>query len=552
MTIAHSFIKELRITERINEELDWDKRHWLISPGGLLKMFLLSTFTDIRVPLVHLDDRLERIDTRHFLGCGEKSVFINSYNVGEAMDRLGTIDFEGLYESIALSAMVKYEIPLTRLHSDTTSLSFYGEYDAESLDLNEEEREELLKIEKGYNKDGRRGCAQVVVGQIVSEQGIPLTNRALDGATSDVEWNRIALDYLSQLQSEGFAKGIYVADSKLVVEEHIRRMNDVHKRIGFVSRCPASFQDKLEARMIAQAYARRAWRSLGQYGSAKYATSYQGIAFIEEVCGAPMRLLVLESSSLKEKAELALDKKEEAVQPLLEPLLKKRWACQADAEKDKDAFLARKELALFECSLEVECQVTQKWPRGRRGPQTQPKHEESYRLVVRGLRRREQQCQEFINGESCIVLISNVVEEEISDEEIVRIYKGQSVVENSFKELKSPRVASVIYLKNPKRIKVMTMLLTLSLLLRALIQFRLREGLKRYETEHPREVLKAGWGGRPISKPTFKLLYEHSINCYFERIKEDEYAYEWPSAEARERVEPLLMLLGTTLEQLVQ
>ena len=48
--------------------------------------------------------------------------------------------------------MQEYNIPVTKMHSDTTTISFYGDYDAEKLDLSEEEKEAVLKIERGYNK----------------------------------------------------------------------------------------------------------------------------------------------------------------------------------------------------------------------------------------------------------------------------------------------------------------------------------------------------------------------------------------------------------------
>lgn len=55
-------------------------------------------------------------------------------------------------------------------------------------------------------------------------------------------------------------------------------------------------------------------------------------------------------------------------------------------------------------------------------------------------------------------------------------------------------MASVIYLKNPDRIKGLSVLLTLSLLVRAILQYRLRDGLKEYEEMNPGEKLCAGWG----------------------------------------------------------
>ena len=99
---------------------------------------------------------------------------------------MGQLDPEKMYQVIALSAIKQVGIPTERLHADTTTIPFYGEYDTEKLKLTDEERAELLQIERGYNKGVRPECKQVVVGQIVNEAGIPVDQKVQDGSTPDV------------------------------------------------------------------------------------------------------------------------------------------------------------------------------------------------------------------------------------------------------------------------------------------------------------------------------------------------------------------------------
>ena len=40
--------------------------------------------------------------------------------------------------------------------------------------------------------------------------------RVIDGATSDAQWNAEAISYMKRVQGEGFATGVFVADSKVV------------------------------------------------------------------------------------------------------------------------------------------------------------------------------------------------------------------------------------------------------------------------------------------------------------------------------------------------
>jgi len=514
-------------------------------------MLVLSTFTDIRIPLTHLEERLESIDTGYFLDAEDKSSYVNESNVGEAFDRISETDYDKLYETIALSAMRQYNMPIMRMHGDTTTVSFYGEYNIEKLELTDAEKEALLHIEKGYNKDGRRECKQIVVGQITNEYGVPVVSKALNGSTSDIDWNREAIRYIGGLAAAGFEKGVFIADCKLVTEEHISAMNNPEKRISFVSRCPANFEKKLESRTIAKAYGNGKWDEIGPISEAKDSTRYKVASFMEEVCGSSMRLLVLESDTLRKKAEQAIKQKRAGLATAVKNLERTQWMCLADAQAERERFLAMKQAALFDCDITIEKRVAEKWPRGRRRADAVPTVTETFHLHVQSITNSEQACREFLQRESCFVLISNVTDG-MSDEELVRTYKGQQVVENSFRMLKGPQLASVIYLKNPERIKVLNMLLTFSLLLRALIQYRLREGLKAFEEAHPNEKIPAGWGGRPLKAPTFKLFYEHSVNCCFERESLDRYSFAWPSAETRARVEPLLKLMGLTLENIMQ
>ena len=200
-SINRAALHVLGFVEKINEAVKWGEVNWQISPGGLLKALIISTFQDIRAPLYRLQERLEEIDTGYLIGEGADLKNVNSSNVGRALERLGEADCDSQYEQLALSAIHLNEIPLTRLHGDTTTISFHGEYDEGEMELAEAKKEELLRIEKGYNKDGRAGDNQVVVGQIVNELGIPLVSRTLNGSTSDTEWNKEAVNYLETIVS---------------------------------------------------------------------------------------------------------------------------------------------------------------------------------------------------------------------------------------------------------------------------------------------------------------------------------------------------------------
>lgn len=121
------------------------------------------------------------------------------------------------------------------------------------------------KIKRGYNRDGRPECRQVVVGQIVNEAGVPILQKVQDGSTPDVTWNARAIEYLRQVQEKGFRYGVFVADSKLVIHEPVISMKDPERRLPFVSRCPSNFEGKLEERCIRKACRESRWEDMGQF-----------------------------------------------------------------------------------------------------------------------------------------------------------------------------------------------------------------------------------------------------------------------------------------------
>ena len=138
LTLAHSIIKKIGLTDYIDNTVSWDPAHWDISPGNLALLLVLSTFSDIRTPFTHLEDHFKGIDLEFFLGTASRSASINSFKAGRALERIGKANPEEMYETLALSVAAQAGIPTERLHADTTTISFYGEYDVEQLNLTEE------------------------------------------------------------------------------------------------------------------------------------------------------------------------------------------------------------------------------------------------------------------------------------------------------------------------------------------------------------------------------------------------------------------------------
>ena len=112
---------------------------------------------------------------------------------------------------------------------------------------------------------------------------------------------------------------------------------------------------------------------------------------------------------------------------------------------------------------------------------------------------REQAC--------CFVLITNVPPEgppkskiPYTDRTILQAYKDQNGIEHNFSFLKDPVLINSVFLKKPKRIEALGLILVISLLIWRLIEFKMRSQLEQRQGEVP------GWDNKPTERPTTFMM----------------------------------------------
>jgi len=124
-------------------------------------------------------------------------------------------------------------------------------------------------------------------------------------------------------------------------------------------------------------------------------------------------------------------------------------------------------------------------------------------------------------GKECFVLITSVSVNELDQEQVLRQYKAQMVVEVQFHLLKQPALASVIFLKTPRRIDALVMLLNVSLLIRGLMQYKIRKNMQESQETLPRIGPNKG----KLKSPTTNYLIEELGRTVLRREASGRYAY---------------------------
>ena len=108
------------------------------------------------------------------------------------------------------------------------------------------------------------------------------------------------------------------------------------------------------------------------------------------------------------------------------------------------------------------------------------------------------------------ILATNVLESKtLTDEQILSEYKAQQSTERGFRFLKDPLFfASSVFLKTPRRIAALAMVMALSLLVYTLAQRTLRQSLAQQGQTVPNQL------GKPTSTPTMRWIFQCFQSIY--------------------------------------
>ena len=293
--------------------------------------------------------------------------------------------------------------------------------------------------------------------------------------------------FIEQLQ-EGFGVDVLVADSALYTEETLQAID----KLWWISRVPERLT---QAQTLIGHHASK-WRlTPTDPASHSLETDYAGIQ---------QRWVILFSPDAHQRALHTLNKQwlkqSNSELKSFQKLCRQPFACEADA---------RHALSQFEntlkCSIlsETHIQARPRFKgRGRPAHDQQPDAVDYH--IDGALASYWPERNRRLQRKSCFILASNQLDtKKLSDAELMAAYKDQQRVERGFRFLKDPMfMASTLYLKSPKRIDALMMVMTLSLLVYAVLEYRLRASLQTHDAEFPNQQ------GKRIQNPTARWVFQ--------------------------------------------
>jgi transposase len=388
---------------------------------------------------------------------------LNDDRLGRALERLAE-HAPAIQSALVLKAIEHFELDVTQIHYDLTTVELYGAYEIETA----EGRPPPTPLPAyGRTKSGRKHVKQVQLGlDVTGDGGVPVGHLPLDGNAGEVTSHLDNLKLLARTLPKG--KLLYIADTKLDAPKNLLAI--AARRGQFL--CGGVLLQQLQERYLGlrgelkpvdyhpDSQAKRPAEERDQYKAVEVAEHLDG-----EVDGKAVRLdyrMIFVWSESKARQEATT---------------RERHTAKVVAEFEA----VRRNLGRY--SLKTAEAIV------RRLEAAKGKYAEGalldYRLVqgsdgrfVLNWEFDAEALQRWQNLEGVYVLKTNLPGRTHPLAEVLRSYKSQSQVERRFHHLKGPLAVAPMFLKNPGRIAGLLCILVWALMVLALMERQVRRELK--------------------------------------------------------------------------
>lgn len=477
LPIIAAYVNKLGIVETVNRMCPIEGCD--VSPGHMSAAMILDTLSG-RSPLYLLESSFENLDIELLLGIPISADKLNDDAAGRALDRISRAGTGKIFGAVALTAISLFGIKTRHVSEDTTSRIMYGHYDV----YEDPKDDHPFEITYGFSKQKRPDLKQLVHSMLCVDRGIPIYMKTESGNASDMKVNENILKWVADsMRKLGERDMLYVGDSALVTKENLDLMNDTKTGCRFVTRLPGKYLECKEA--ISRAVDADEWKEEAGFSEEpdnpkRPRAGYRIFETEVTLYGKPYRAPVVHSDAHDRRKTHALKsriKEDEAKMSKTRHAEQKiAYACRPDAE----AALVRLPEQTFH-RLVGEIEEKAHYARGRRkadGSST-PKHT-TYHLKLRVTPKTEA-IERAEKETGCFVLLSNAPKDGpsgMSPRELLAAYKDQHYIEKNFGFLKDPVIVNSLFLKTPRRIEALGLILVLSLLVSRLIERTMRVSLK--------------------------------------------------------------------------
>jgi transposase len=478
LPIVNQVLDRLGLPALLADALPVDDPRVKLAPAVAIRLVITNLVLG-REPLYGLGEWAARYDAVLLGLTSDEIGLLNDDRVGRALEALFDADRASLLTTVVLGAISEFRIDTHQLHNDSTSVSVHGLYrDAVGTPRG---GKPTPVITFGHSKDHRPDLKQLVWILTVSADGaVPLAYRLADGNTVDDPTHVPTWDGLVDLL--GRTDFLYVADSKLCSRT---AMGHIAGRGGrFVTILPRSRAEDGAFREYLQTHtpiwteaARRPGARLGEADEV-YSTTPAPLPSAEGY-----RITWVHSTAKAARDATTRQARLEAGVAALEALDAKlagprsRFKTRVAVEQAATAAVAGAHAEKW-VTFTVTETITKAYKQqraGRPGPATSYREILTNHFTVQADIALDRLAYDAAS-DGCFPLISN--DRNLPDAEVLSAYRYQPNLERRHHLLKSVQSAAPVLLRNAARIEALFCCQFLALLIAALIEREVRNGMR--------------------------------------------------------------------------
>ncbi len=476
LPIVNAFYDRLGIDRLLESHVPGDAR-LRVSPAAALGVVIRNLVVR-HAPVYALGEWAGRYDPFAVGLTADDVELLNDDRVGRMLARLFDADRASLLTRLVLDAIDSFDVDLSRLHNDSTSLKLSGAYD--TAGGQERGGKPTPAVKHGFSKDHRPDLKQLVwILTVTADGAVPIAFRVADGNTADVTTHIDTWDTLVALTGEvGF---LYVADSKLASFDNVAHIHTSGGR--FLSVLPASRKEDSVFRDWVVTN-RPDWNEITRRPTRDAEHPEDVVsAYDDHLPSADGHRIVWIHSSAKARRDAhrrhqAIARAIAAIDALNTRLASPRCRIKTAVTAETEAREAIAELnATRWINIHVEQDTVESFrqaKRGRPGPNTAYK-----KVLTTTLRIRfavdEQQVAHDAASDGMWPLITN--DPDMPAAELFDAYRWQPNLEKRHAQLKGTQLVAPMWLRDPARIEGLLTCHFIAMLLSSLIERTIRHAM---------------------------------------------------------------------------
>jgi len=497
-------------------------------------MLLIYNLTLGKDPLYELPEWVGSIDRRVL---GYQSLAPERFTddrFARALDRLYQADRASLMTELVVNFCRAFELDLSRIHNDSTTVKACGAYPNKTASG--------FELKQGHSKDHRPDLKQLLFSLSLTADGaVPVHHKAYPGNRTDDKTHIETWNTLCRITPDPHF--LYVADSKLCTDEQLhyivrhggRAITIMPESWGEV----AAFKRRLRARRLPKHEIWRRPRPEAEHET-EYFSVFNGEHFTHK---RDYRIHWIHSSAKRKRDRLAREKRlSKAEQALLElnTKLNRRHLKDKEAiEAAATAILRQHQVSEF---IVIEVNTTQEiyqvqLSKGRPGKNTRYENRERS-IYTLSWRRQSSALKDEARVDGLFPLLST--DTSLSAKSVLQAYKYQPRIEKRFSQFKSIHNAAPLLFKNVHRVEANLFLFFIALVIQSLIEREVRNKMDDEE----KTGLAIYPENRDAPRPTTSKIFDRFERLSTYSIVENERVVEEFRDELTDTQKIVLRYLG--------